>query len=238
MTDIINNPWVTGIGGGIISSIIVFFITRYIFSKKEKKEYLQKIETANNEILHSIRPLIVEKEIPDNELVNSVRHSIAKKYGVKSEDLYSDLSLSNDFICKIMSNSFLSSQQKLEFCTNIKKLKEKPKTLSDKNVEYVYLNRKSSLSQINSVMLASMTGVMVMMTTFLVAYKDSGLDNVLKDKITLISTAIIFPIVSIAIVSVFKLIKEKDLLYNVKHAKIKNIKEEIKNDREIDNNVC
>lgn len=31
--DILNNPWVTGIGGGIISSLIVFFVTKYLFSK-------------------------------------------------------------------------------------------------------------------------------------------------------------------------------------------------------------
>lgn len=52
MQNILNNAWVTGIGGGIISSLIVFFVTRYFFSKREKREYLQKIETANNEILY------------------------------------------------------------------------------------------------------------------------------------------------------------------------------------------
>lgn len=62
--DILNNPWVTGIGGGIISSLIVFFVTKYLFSKKENREYLQKIKTANNEILYSIRPLVIEKKLP------------------------------------------------------------------------------------------------------------------------------------------------------------------------------
>ena len=62
--NILNNPWVIGIGGGVISSLIVFFVTQYISRKKGKREYLQKIKMANNDILYFIRPLIIERKIP------------------------------------------------------------------------------------------------------------------------------------------------------------------------------
>ena len=39
MDDLIANPWIVGIGGGVISSLIVFFITKFFLSKKENKEY-------------------------------------------------------------------------------------------------------------------------------------------------------------------------------------------------------
>ena len=48
MSDFWTNPWVTGIGGGIISSLIVFFVTKYFFNKKENKEYAQKVKLANS----------------------------------------------------------------------------------------------------------------------------------------------------------------------------------------------
>lgn len=38
MDDLIANPWIVGIGGGVISSLIVFFITKFFLSKKENKE--------------------------------------------------------------------------------------------------------------------------------------------------------------------------------------------------------
>src|SRR5690606_36341678 len=144
MQDIFNNAWVTGIGGGIISSLIVFFVTRYFFSKREKREYIQKTETANNEILYSIRPLVIEKKIPTKDILNAVRISTAKKYGVQQEDLYNEFSLSNDLINEIMGNSFLSSDQKLEFCELLQTMK-KDDSEDNKEVEVVYLKDKDSI---------------------------------------------------------------------------------------------
>ncbi len=43
MIDIFNNSWITGIGGGIVSGFIVYFVTSKFLSKKQKKEYSQKI---------------------------------------------------------------------------------------------------------------------------------------------------------------------------------------------------
>ena len=62
-----SNPWVIGIGGGVLSGLLVTLITRYLFSKRERREYLQKVATANNEIIYTIRPAIAEKTIPSND---------------------------------------------------------------------------------------------------------------------------------------------------------------------------
>ena len=56
------NPWFIGIGGGIVSSLIVFFVTRAISNRKGNKEYLQRIKTANNEILYSLDVKRTRKE--------------------------------------------------------------------------------------------------------------------------------------------------------------------------------
>jgi len=49
MWQFLNNPWTIGIGGGVFSGLLVTLITRYLFSRKENREYLQKIVTANHE---------------------------------------------------------------------------------------------------------------------------------------------------------------------------------------------
>lgn len=38
--DFLQNQWVVGIGGGIISGIIVFFITKWVFQRKAGKGLL------------------------------------------------------------------------------------------------------------------------------------------------------------------------------------------------------
>ncbi len=52
--------WAIGIGGGILSGLIVAYISRLIFSKRDNREYAQKILQANNEVLYAVRPGISE----------------------------------------------------------------------------------------------------------------------------------------------------------------------------------
>lgn len=220
MTEILNNPWVTGIGGGIISSLIVFFVTRYFFSKREKREYLQKVETANNEILYSIRPLVIEKNIPTKDILSAVRISTAKKYGVKQEDLYNEFSLSNDLINEIMGNSFLSSEQKLDFCKLLQSMKEKEKgKIEQKEVEVIYLNEKDSISsKYNSILLAMTTFAMVLTMTLFITKNATVNDelSLFKDKFSILLTVTIIPIAAMTILYALRLLKDnKDSERNV-----------------------
>ena len=192
MSDVIINPWITGIGGGIISSLIVFFVTRYFFEKREKREYLQKIETANNEILYSVRPLIIEKKIPSREMLSAIKFSTAKKHGIKQEDLYNEYSLSNDLINEIMANSFLSSEQKIELSNLLQTLKEDKKSNNEKEVEIIYLKDKENYSK-TSILMALMSFAIVLFVTFIISPRLSGLD--IFGKLTpLIIIAISIPI--------------------------------------------
>ena len=60
MEALLNNGWVVGIGGGILSGLIVAWLTRTLFSKKDQKELAINISSANREILYAIRPEISE----------------------------------------------------------------------------------------------------------------------------------------------------------------------------------
>lgn len=172
--ELFSNPWVVGIGGGIISGILVTLVTRYIFSKREKKEYLQKVETANNEILYSIRPSIAEKVFPSLEVIDSIIVSTAKKYGVDKNDLYSVVSLSNDIIKEIMANPFLSSQQKVEFCELVANLRKSYLDLRENEVkrpETIKIIRGDS-SEFISVTFGIMTATMAMVATLVTFMKN------------------------------------------------------------------
>lgn len=121
--DLFTNPWIVGIGGGIISSLVVTIISRYFFSTRDRKEHRQRVETANNEIMYSVRPLIAEKMLPTCDILEGLLSSMARKYGLDISDVYDARNLANDLISEIMGNSFLASQQKLDFCAFVSQLK-------------------------------------------------------------------------------------------------------------------
>ena len=169
--EVFSNPWVIGIGGGLVSGLLVTLITRYLFSKRERREYRQKIETANNEIIYAIRPTIAEKVIPSTEMFEALFSATARKYSVSEADLYSRASLANELIKEVMDNTFLSSQQKVEFCdllSSLKTIKEKDKNIQ--RVEVVRVTRRDS-SDLSS-MLGLMTGMLAVVMTTFVYFKD------------------------------------------------------------------
>ena len=34
----LNDPWVSGIGGGVISGLMVYFVTNWLFSRQRKRD--------------------------------------------------------------------------------------------------------------------------------------------------------------------------------------------------------
>lgn len=209
----LNNPWVTGIGGGIISSLIVFFVTRYFFSKREKREYLQKLETANNEILYSIRPLVIEKRIPSIDILNAIRISTAKKYGVKQEDLYNEYSLSYDLINEIMGNSFLSSDQKIEFCNLLNSMKQQEIGDKEKEVEVIYLSEKDSISsKYSSVLLAMTTFAMVLTMSLFISgtVTDGSSLDILTKKFPFLAIMTLIPIMAVTLLYTLRMIRDRE----------------------------
>ena len=118
----ISNAWTIGIGGGIVSGFIVFWVTNFFFTKREKKEYLQRVKTANNEILYAIRPLIVSQKIPGQAIIESLILSTSRKYMVNTTNLYTTQRLVEDLIKEVLDNAFLDADRKLEYCNIVNKI--------------------------------------------------------------------------------------------------------------------
>jgi hypothetical protein len=120
--EILNNPWVIGIVGGIISGLLVYLFTYYLLSRKQNKEYSQRVSTANKALLHTIRPLIVQKKIPSKTITESIIESIAREHKVNTRDILSVQLLVDDLIKEVMENAFLDSIQKLSVSNKILKI--------------------------------------------------------------------------------------------------------------------
>lgn len=171
MDDLIANPWIVGIGGGVISSLIVFFITKFFLSKKENKEYEQKVRLATNEVVYAVRPLVIDKAIPANGVLAALRSAIAVKYGVKVSDVIGIKQLVSILVLEILSNSFLNSSQKNEYCNLLMTMKDEPKQTPSNDVH----KRKSERNLYISMMLSLLCFGMVLVSV--VASKEKNVEN-------------------------------------------------------------
>lgn len=122
--DIFSNPWVVGIGGGILSGLVVAYISRLIFSKRDNREYAQKISLANHEVLYAVRPGISEGVIPTNGVLKSLIEATARKYTVDVSDMHDLNDVSSELIKEVMDSSFISAFAKNEFCEKLTSIKE------------------------------------------------------------------------------------------------------------------
>lgn len=204
MDDLIANPWIVGIGGGVISSLIVFFITKFFLSKKENKEYEQKVRLATNEVVYAVRPLVIDKVIPANDVLAALRSAIAVKYGVKVSDVIGIKQLVSILVLEILSNSFLNSNQKNEYCNLLMTMKDEPKQTPSNDVH----KRKSERNLYISIMLSLLCFGMVLGSV--VASKEKNVENVevYKQGFFVMFSALMFTFV----LTTFILYKLKELL--------------------------
>jgi hypothetical protein len=130
MDEILNNSWIVGIGGGILSGLVVTAITRYLFSKRDNREYLQKVDAVNREVIYALRPGISEGHIPTDDVLRSVINATARKYKVNRSDVFRSDQIAEELIKEIMDSSFISSETKTSYCETLAHL-VKPKASAD-----------------------------------------------------------------------------------------------------------
>lgn len=120
LINLLQNSWVVGIVGGIVSGIIVYFITNLLYKRKDNSKYLEQIERANTEIIQSIKPYVAEKGLPEKEIIDAIIVSTARKYKVKSEEMYSIRIICEELIREIIENAYVSSEKKREYSLQLK----------------------------------------------------------------------------------------------------------------------
>jgi|SRR5208337_152542 len=123
MFEFLTDPWIIGIGGGIISGFVVFFVTSYIFSKRDNQAYIRNLHEAKMEVLYAIRPSISEENFPNREVLDSLITATMSKYGIEKKDYYTFEELAGDLIKEVMDSSFISAKVKKIYCEELIKIK-------------------------------------------------------------------------------------------------------------------
>lgn len=224
MLALLNNPWIIGIGGGIFSGLVVTLISRFVLSKRENREYLQKLHSANREILYAIRPGISEGQLPIPAVVDALRKSTARKYSVNSEDIWSVSELTDELIKEVMDSSFISSSSKHDFCSKLSELSEsadkKTNTSAEKleptqittAAQRIYLlESRSRMITIASTMMGIMAGTMSLAFLLLEYSKPKLLDLPTEDLRTLIPALASVAVALAALLLTFLLREVKEI---------------------------
>lgn len=171
----LTNPWFVGIGGSVLGGLLVTLITRMLFSRRENREYLLRVATANNEILYSVRPSISESKLPSRGILDSLIASTARKHEVDRDDLYGIDQLVEDITKEIMDSGFLSAEQKLNFCEEISSLKRQPVSIAEEVAERKKLKEARAESAVSWVigLMAAFASILGFVST--IALSDSQL---------------------------------------------------------------
>jgi len=120
MLSFLQHQWVVGIGTGIISGFIIFFTSMWILRRKDNSKHLEQINTANSEIIRTLKPYIAEKGLPEKEIIDAIIISTARKHKVGSDELYSIRIICEELIREIIDNVYVSTDKKQEYSAQLK----------------------------------------------------------------------------------------------------------------------
>ena len=163
MTGFFSNPWVVGIGGGILSGFIVFLVTRFAFSSRDKNEYYRNLTTANKEVIYSVRSTISENVLPSLEIINALIVANSRKYRVDQKDMYNLGQICEELIKEVMDSSFISSIRKMEYCDMISgiKVNKEEKVIQEVNEKLSSAKYKNELVTRFSLLLGVITTITI-----------------------------------------------------------------------------
>ncbi|MDF4518501.1 hypothetical protein P3485_22155 [Vibrio parahaemolyticus] len=168
--DFLSNEWVVGIGGGILSGLIVTLLTRYIFTKRDNREYYRKLDLVNKEVLYALRPGISEGAMPNESVLESLIIATSRKYKVNSKDIFQPKQIAEELIKEIMDSSFISFEAKSQYCSSLSHLVEDVRPRSEvEESEEKRLNKHYQIKQNQqmSVVLGLFTGATSVVVTIM-----------------------------------------------------------------------
>jgi hypothetical protein len=193
------NHWVIGIGGGLITGFLVMLIIRQLVSGRERREYQQRVANANSEIISAIRPAITEKVIPSGAMLDALFSATARKHGVNGSDLLPKVGFANELMKEVIDNTFLSSQQKAEFCQLLAGMPQAEGDASaTRVVEVVNVDRRSSVFDPSAILglTAGLTTLAITLFFYLNGKEEFLINGVLSRIFPLFAIVSIVPIIA------------------------------------------
>lgn len=165
----LSNSWIVGVATGLIATGIIWVLSRFFLSKKDNREYLQSVASANREVIFALRPGISEGEIPTIQVLDALINSTARRYKLPASDLYNPKQISEELVKEVMDSSFLSSTQKRDYCARLlpmgnaallPELEAEALATAENDIRRNTSAARTRMVEMMSMLLAAMAGVM------------------------------------------------------------------------------
>lgn len=197
----LQNAWITGIGGGIVSGLIVYFITAWLFSNQSKREATRKAGVANQEITLAVRQGIPENRIPSRSVLDALIKATARKHSLQASDLYGPGEVAQDLIKEVMDSSFISAEAKEGYCERLAELDREEPTPERAAADDKRLAIRSS--QTAAVSLALAMSAAIMSATLVLVMREGGAGAL--DRSRSLTLSILLPVTIMGVSALFAL---------------------------------
>lgn len=221
------NPWFVGIAGGLVSSVLGFFITSFISSKFGKKEYLKKVDQANNEVITLLRRAVSEGEFPNKAILDSIINATSRNYKIESNDMYDGPAVLENLIREVFDTSFIATNKKIESSHELIKVKKQYEEMLEGIVDKPIVenfsknSNKNSLQQLISTMSLSIALLLILVFIKLDDYS-SLLFNI-DNKMIMMIISMLTIIMTLPLIMILKIRLEKLTSSKKKNEEINNI---------------
>lgn len=162
MKEFFSNAWVIS----IISGILVFFITSLFIMLYNKVQHKRQIEEANQSVINHLRGYVVDNGLPEKEIIDAVRVSVAREYNIRDETLLTTKAFCEELIKEIIGNIYISNQNKIVYLDMLKAYLSANKEL-DSNQCSDGLEKYSNKEDLaSSFIAATVTGIFGILASF------------------------------------------------------------------------
>ena len=124
-----SNNWIIGILSGILSGLG----TQFILSRFNNYRKLKQMLEANKVLIEILKPYIAEKGLPSKSVIKSLIESIARKYNIKRENMYSIDDICEELIREVMEDIYLPIENKYEYIEQLQIYKGSSSDSDNKN---------------------------------------------------------------------------------------------------------
>lgn len=122
---LLQNTWFVGISTGIISGILVFFLTKWIMDRKGKTEYYKQVANANHNVINALKPYIADQGLPTRDIFEALISSTSRELGVVKSDMYTVTTYCEELIREIMGDVYVSNEKKREYTNSLAQYRQK-----------------------------------------------------------------------------------------------------------------
>lgn len=176
------NAWFIGISTGIISGVLVFFLTKWIMDKRGKVEYFKQVKSANQNVINALKPYIADKGLPEIEIFEALIASVARLFCIDKKDMFSISTYCEELIREIISDVYVSNDKKQEYTNSLAEYKHNLEKCKEKVGDIVGLSSLSSnygerMRRQLSIYISVFTAISGMLCTFLTFFYSSDIKS-------------------------------------------------------------